>query len=236
MGDRFVLLRLDSTSGRVVSGMRAIRNTGSEPQMRKELADAVGALMANACVDEVMVSDAESERLLKAADITTMARTAVERDYKGDVLYPHAPEMPTRFAKQLTQMVRGGVAIGMKREDAMQLAIRCARDSIPPMRLDILVDLALNESSTPAQVCKRTGKAWTSTRRELEALTMLGMVKCEEEEIETDDDKQTPTKRKWSYELRGDFDRETLFVMVGIVHPAKSKCEAATDKKGVRFS
>ena len=213
MGDRFVLLRLDSTSGRVASGMRAIRNTGSEPQMRKELADAVGTLMANACLDEVMVSDAESERLLKAADITTMARTAVERDYKGDPQYAHAPEMPTRFAKQLTQMVRGGVAIGMEREAAIKLAIRCARDSIPPMRLDVLVDLALHESSTPAQVCKRTGKAWTSTRRELDALTMLKMVECSTEE-EEDDEKKT-TKRKWTYELSRDFDRKTLLVMVG---------------------
>ena len=51
--------------------------------------------------------------------------------------------MPTRFAKQLTQMVRGGVAIGMTREEAMRLAIRCARDSIPPLRLEILLDVAV---------------------------------------------------------------------------------------------
>jgi hypothetical protein len=228
MGDRFVLLRLNSLNGRVVSGMHAIRNTGSEVQMRKELSDAVGTLMANACLDEVTVSDGESERLLKAADITTMARTAVERDYKGDPQYAHAPEMPTRFAKQLTQMVRGGVAIGMEREDAMQLAIRCARDSIPPMRLDILLDLALEDDpSTPAQVCKRTGKAWTSTRRELEALTMLRMVKCEVEE-EEEDEKKT-TKRKWTYELSAGFDRKTLLVMVGIVIPKRDR------KKGARF-
>jgi hypothetical protein len=41
----------------------------------------------------------------------------------------HAPEMPTRFAKQLTQIIRGGVAVGMSRKRAMKLAIRCARDS-----------------------------------------------------------------------------------------------------------
>ena len=49
--------------------------------------------------------------------------------------------MPTRFAKQLTQMVRGGVAIGMRRDQAV-VGLRCARDSIPPMRLEILLDLA----------------------------------------------------------------------------------------------
>ena len=77
----------------------------------------------------------ETERLLAAADLVTLARTGVEYDYRGDVIDAHAPEMPTRFAKQLTQIVRGAVAIGMDRADALRLAMRCARDSMPPLRL-----------------------------------------------------------------------------------------------------
>ena len=73
MGDRFVLIRSDSTVGRSRAGMQAVRNTGTETAMRPELA---------------------------AADIVTYARTAVERDYRGDVIDSHAPEMPTRFVKQ----------------------------------------------------------------------------------------------------------------------------------------
>ena len=63
-----------------------------------------------------------------------MARSAVERDYRGDIVFAHDPEMPTRFAKQLVQLLRGAVAIGMTPADAMRLALRCARDSIPPLR------------------------------------------------------------------------------------------------------
>jgi hypothetical protein len=50
---------------------------------------------------------------------------------------------------RLCQVVRGGVAIGMDRDAAMRLAIRCAQDSIPPLRLVILRDL---DSSPPVSL------------------------------------------------------------------------------------
>jgi hypothetical protein len=50
MGDRFVLLRMDSTTGREAAGRKAISNTGSEVHMRAELAEAVaGVRPACAC-------------------------------------------------------------------------------------------------------------------------------------------------------------------------------------------
>jgi hypothetical protein len=202
MGDRFVLVRIDSNLGRVQSSMQAIRNTGREPQMRKELATAAGGLVTHACTDNVPVLDTEIFRLLKAANIVTMARTAVERDYKGEVIDAHAPEMPTRFAKQLTQLVRGAVAIGMQREEAMRLAMRCARDSIPPLRLKILLDLARNPDSRPSDVRKRIAKPRSTTKREMDALTMLGVLSGDEESGK-------------GCSLNPDFDRETLLAMAG---------------------
>ena len=43
----------------------------------------------------------EESRLIAAADLVTLARTGVDYDYRGDVIDSHAPEMPTRFVKQL---------------------------------------------------------------------------------------------------------------------------------------
>ena len=77
-----------------------------------------------------------------AANVVTLARTGVDYDYRGDVIDAHAPEMPTRFAKQLTQLLRGALAIGLPRATALRLAIRCARDSMPPLRLAIVDDIA----------------------------------------------------------------------------------------------
>jgi hypothetical protein len=113
-GDRFVLLRINSKVHRLESGRQAIENTSSEVRMREKLATAVGGLIANVCTDDVSLQESERDRILKAADITTTARTAAERDYRSEVDWVHDPEMPTRFAKQLTQIVRGSTATGTK--------------------------------------------------------------------------------------------------------------------------
>ena len=213
MGDRFVADPRRQQHGRIAAGTQAIRNTGSEVQMREELAAAVGGLVAHASTDDVPMSDDESMQLVKAADIVTMARTAVERDYQGDVIDAHAPEMPTRFAKQLAQMLRGGVAIGMTREDAMRLAIRCARDSIPPLRREILLDVAANPEARPGEVRARIDKPWRTTQREMEALHMLSLLKCDEEQVERVDN-EGKKKTIWRYSLADEFDRGTLLAMV----------------------
>ena len=88
--------------------------------------------------------------------------------------------MPTRFAKQLTQIVRGGVAIGMDRADALRLAIRCARDSMPPLRLAIIDDLAAHPHSSTQEVRKRIDKPRNTVDRQLQALHMLGVLTCDE--------------------------------------------------------
>jgi hypothetical protein len=182
MGDRFVLIRTDSgaKATRIKAGRKAIGNTGSEIEMRAELAQVVGGVIAGMSTDVPRSAGDEAERLLEAADIVTRARTAVDFDYKGNVVDAHAPEMPTRFAKQLGQVVRGAVAIGVDRTDALRLAIRCARDSIPPLRRIIIDDLAKNPESTASDVRKRTGKPWTTIDRQLQALHMLEVLDCDE--------------------------------------------------------
>ncbi len=206
MGDRFVLVRVDSTKGRLTAGRRAIGNTGSEAEMRAELSAAVGRVVTTMNTDPVDLTPAETELLLTAADIVTLARTAVERDYRGDVIDCHAPEMPTRFAKQLAQVVRGAVAVGMSRGDARRLAIRCARDSTPPLRLEIIEDVAANPGTDTAAVRKRLNKPRATVDRELQALHMLGVLVCEEETAEW---RGQPVTR-WHYRVSEHVDPEAI--------------------------
>jgi len=206
MGDRFVLIRMDSTKGRQAAGRRAIGNTGSEVEMRHELADAASAVIDAMATTGVTVTSAETDRLLAAADLVTLARTAVDHDYRGDVVDAHAPEMPTRFAKQLAQVVRGGVAIGMDRASALRLAIRCARDSMPPLRLAIIDDVAANPDSSTADVRKRIGKPRATTDRQLQALHMLGVLECDETEVLWAGKEIT----RWHYRLAEGIDPSAL--------------------------
>jgi hypothetical protein len=225
MGDRFLLLRMDSTRGREAAGRQAISNTGNEAQMRRELAAAVAGAIAGMNQHPITVTDNESELLLRAANLVTLARTAVEYDYRGDVIDAHAPEMPTRFAKQLTQILRGGVAIGMNRQDAMRLAIRCARDSMPPLRLSIIDDLAAHPRSTPTDVRKRLEKPRATVDRQLQALHILGVLRLDEE---THDDTETGIWEKprttWKYSLAEGVDPETLKSPKGFEPDCESKC------------
>ena len=227
MGDRFVLVRIDSQSPhvRAAASQMSTRNTGREVEMREELASLVGALLNHVDTEEVTLSESENEQLQKAAEIVTMARTAVERSSQGHIIDAHAPEMPTRFAKQLTQVVRGGVAIGLERAAALRLAIRCARDSIPPLRRHILLDVAANPMARVNETCERICKPWTTVRREMEALTTLGVLTCT---VETDDDDQEGnTKRKYIHDLAEGFDRKTLLAMNGLEVPETETANAA---------
>jgi hypothetical protein len=211
-GDRFVLIRSNSKIGRVEAGNQAIRNVGREPTMRAELAAAVGGLVGNINTEEPYdLQEAEISQLIKVADIVTHGRTAVERDYRGDILDVHSPEMPTRFIKQLCQLVRGGLALGMHRAAALRLALRCARDSFAPLRSEILLDLAHNPDARATDVCRRIVKPYRTVRRELEALHTLGLLRCNEEQTTGNDGKIHFIGR---YFLADGFDRDTLLRML----------------------
>jgi hypothetical protein len=211
MGDRFVEVRADSGNGRAKSATKAIRNTGSETSMRSELAQAAGTLIEHMDKKDYALSDDQIDKLIKTADIVTAARTGVERDYRGEIIDAHALEMPTRFAKQLGQLVRGAIAIGSDQDNAMRLAIRCARDSIPPLRCEILLDIAAHPGSEPHEVHRRIGRPRHTVRRELEALHMLRLLQCEESD-ETND-KGKVVRTIYEYSLADAFDQKTLLEM-----------------------
>lgn len=193
MGDRFVTLRMDSTVGRLAAREQAMRNTGHEDVMRVELADAVGGVLAAVDSRAAFPLHPDEHLILGAvADVVTLCRTAVEFDYRGDVIDAHAPEMPTRFAKQLVQVMRGAMAVGLPRAEALRLALRCGRDSMPPLRLSILEDVAAHPGSRTHDVRARLGKPRMTVDRQLQALHMLGVLVCEELEV-------AENKSRWYY-------------------------------------
>jgi hypothetical protein len=149
------------------------------------MAAAVAGVMTNVDPKKVYaLNEADEDIIVRAADIVTLARTGVELDYRGDVIDAHAPEMPTRFAKQLTQIMRGAIAIGMPHPDALQLVIRCARDSMPQLRLAVLRDIAANPGSLVIDVRRRLQRPRATVDRALQALHTLGLLLCREEEAE----------------------------------------------------
>lgn len=207
MGDRFVCIRVGSTVGRVAAGRHAISNLGTEESMRDQLATATRAVLAGVDASQpIEVSSDEAEQLLAAANLVTLARTAAVRNTAGYVLDVHDPEMPTRFVKQITQLMRGAVAIGLRRDRALELAMRCARESIPPRRLAILDDVAANAPTPVHEVCERLRKSRTTVERELEALYLLRLLDREEEQL------GAGGTSRWHYTIAEDIDMSVLHV------------------------
>jgi len=209
MGDRFVLCRLDSGEGRQSAGRQAMRNVGDEVTMRAELAAAVGGVMASINLDTapLELNEDEQETLLAAADLITLARTAVEFDYRGNVEMAHAPEAPTRFLKQLVQIVRGAMSLGMDRKHGMKLAMRCGRDSMPPTRLAIIDDVAAHPHSTTGEVRKRIDLPRSTVDRQLQALHHLGVLTCDEVVTQWIGGRYRP---QWYYSLAEGINPDTV--------------------------
>ena len=205
MGDRFALVRVDSNLGRLSSGRQSLRNVGAEVQMRAELATVVGRLLDRPDQAGTDLSDEVTEELLIVANLITLARTAVEKDFKGEVLEAHAPEAPTRFAKMLGQIVRGGLALGMDTEHCMRLASRVARDSVNPLRLKCLLDVAAHPSTRTSEVVTRTQKPRATVDRYLQELHILGLLTV----VNPSDG------RGWIYTVSADVDPAALALLQG---------------------
>lgn len=203
MGDRFLVVRLNTGNHRQAAGRQAMRNVNSETAMRAELAAVVGKALDTVDPDmAIELADAEFDMLLDLADLVTRARTAVERDYQGNPVFAHALEMPTRFAKQLVQLTRGGIALSMARSDAMAVAERAAGDSVPPLRLAVLADIAAHPVSPTSDVVKRLQLPRSTVDRTLQELHLLGLV--------TVDTEPWGTSVRWVYALDSGISADAL--------------------------
>jgi hypothetical protein len=223
MGPRFVTIRSNANVGRSAAGKRSIRNTGSEGSIREEISQAVAALITDARLHprDATLTEDEEETLVAAADVVTRARTGVEVDYMGNVIDAHALEMPTRFVKQLVLIFRGALSIGIARTQALDLVLRCARDSIPPIRLEVLKDLAANDPDDcrAFAIAKRLRRPWSTIKRTLDALYVLDMVNIVEPETEDEDadenaketaKEKKPDSKTQLYTLAADVDLDAL--------------------------
>lgn len=202
MGDRFVLLRITSsnTDARLEAARQALKTLDSAPTKRQQLSKAVAWLMAR--VDPINTPDLtldELERIVQAAELAAHIRSTVDTDFKGDVVQAHEPEGSARLTKQLAQLFRGVCLIGGTRERALELALRCARDSVPPLRLRILEYMEANANQTTYQIAKGLQEPRTSTDRHIQALIALGLV--EYSEVVRPKEDGSDAKTVWHYSV-----------------------------------
>lgn len=117
---------------------------------------------------------------------------------QGSVAFAHALEVPTRYAKQLVQLVRGGLSIRMTRDAAMAVACRCAGDSVPPLRNRVLSSVAGNPLSLTSKVVAALQLPRSTVNRTLQELHLLELLVVEEQPY--------GQSVRWAYSLADDVD------------------------------
>ena len=128
--------------------------------------------------------DRFTEPLIALADIVTRARSGVARDRQTrDILYLPEPEAPTRFAKQIAQLMAAAIAIGVSETEAWRLARKVGWDSVPAVRSAVIRLLARQEGiAIPySDLEERTGLPKTTVRRVVEDLVVLGLAEQRKE-------------------------------------------------------
>jgi len=188
LGERFLKIRWKEDSDKVTK--RSRENEGLEKPMRKELIENSNKFIEGLDFSVIPEFDDSKfgDRISLIAKFIAVARTPISLSNNSEEFfyeYIPMPEMPTRLVKQLKKLAKCLALIRGKKEvtdEEMKVLIRVAKDTIPPDRLAVLETIKTFEKQEllgcPRAKIYRTLKIpETSTRRVLEQLKMLDLVK-----------------------------------------------------------
>jgi hypothetical protein len=184
LGERFLLYRLAAPDALAVA-RRSMRQQGHEPEMRREVREAIAAFLAALPrPGRIEIPTPIEDRLAALAVFTAKARSGVLWDSRGnDIEYVPEPEGPGRLAKQFATLARG-LAI-VRRGEAVRdtdyaTVARVAHDSVPAHRavmLDQLVKVYGADEPLPTpDVAASTGYPTSTARRHLLELAAMKLV------------------------------------------------------------
>jgi hypothetical protein len=124
----------------------------------------------------------EAERKLgDIAVAATICRSPVPRDGYGrrDIIGLPVTEEPYRLTAQVKSLTRGAMAIGYTVDEAVELARRCAMDTVPPVRVRMLRVLQKDGARLTAAAAGRLAETDRKVaRRALEDLRALRITAC----------------------------------------------------------
>jgi len=204
MGERFLLVRMDSRHERIATANQALGNVGHEEDMRREISEAVGGLLLNLDIESDAYGDIlageVADRIVAAANAVALIRSPVERDI-------HAPESPTRMAKALGQVVRGAMSIGLDKDESLNLALRIARDTCPPSLWATWQSVRAAPGQRVGHYAKGARLPRQTVDQQLQILHGLGLVDRQEEQRVSNDGRESVV---WTYRCTNALDPSAL--------------------------
>lgn len=184
MGPRSLFVRLKPADPKEI-GRSALDHMGRETAMRKELAEATAGLLTHLPGEPHPVEPVK-DGLIGLAALVALARSPVHRDWGGEVELVGDAEAPTRIVKQLGQLWRACGVLGLAGRESWEVVRRCALDSVPKLRGQVIRYLAGGEGDlfatprTADTTAVRTALSHPqkTVRRALDDLAAHGVVDC----------------------------------------------------------
>lgn len=207
MGERFLLYRLPEIDGEA-QATRTLRNAGREAEMRTELTQAIGGLVAGITLpDQLPELTEEVERhLVTIACLGARARSAVERDGRTREidLIPDA-EAPARIAQALRRLYSGLLIIGVEPDERWKLVFKVGLDCMPKLRRSVFEYLVTRREWTSTKaIATDIGYPTQTARRSLEDLMVHALVLRQPAgKGNTDNWMLSKTARQWYVEALG---------------------------------
>ncbi len=211
MGDRFVLMRSATNTGRKKAGRGRSATPAAKSPCGRSSPPSSAVSSATWTPTRHRLSDDEIDRLLKAADIVTMARSAVERDYRGDI------DVRARPGNADTVCQAAGAVVARRRRhrhDAGRgrCGWPCAAPATASRRCGAISCSTL--PTTPRSPCRRRPQAdlqaaATPSAASSRACTCWGCCAVTRPRSRQDGKEYTI----WRYRLADDYDEETLRTM-----------------------
>jgi hypothetical protein len=176
LGNRFFLVRTGRENPYAMA-RRSMRNAGGEALMRGELREVVAGLFVGEAADVPELTESELDRLAAMAQFVSQARSPVERDFNGQVALVGATDAPTRAARVFAQLLSGARSLGYSDNEAWQIVVRVALDSVPGLRRRALGVLVASEDYIEtAVVAKELAHPTRTVLRALEDLAGHGLL------------------------------------------------------------
>lgn len=177
LGERFLKMRIHGGDPLKV-GKRASRAAGNEDKIRKTIRWLTEKFLSEVKVEQIELTEKQTEDLVRLANFTASARTGVSRDWRGTIEYMPQPEGVARLYKQLLKLAWSLAAI-LGRDEVddgiMKFLARVASDSIDTRRA-LVLDRTTPEPAKTSIIAARVGLPTQTTQRVLEDLSLLGFV------------------------------------------------------------
>jgi 5S rRNA maturation endonuclease (ribonuclease M5) len=224
LGPRWLYYRLRPRS---VEGMRAMATAARIPasEGRDQAAELAKRLVIQAAAQasEVTIPGWAADAITELAIIACYGRAAVPRSSYGkrEITGEATREEPARLTKQLRQLVHALLALGATISEALDLARRCALDSLPQTRRRALELFATGLELTASEIARELGCDRRVARFALEELAAAGVLEWPESYMAEEDGSEESrwAARGWRLEA----SRASLFTRILTGQPWEQK-------------